>query len=118
MCLETDFLRWGDRYYDSSPHYAGAHGQYNFAHLGIIGAGELATFPNLQLGVRAHVQHLKAYASTEPLVQGVVDPRFLFVRRGIAPLVDQLSGRWRADTQYGAKIMALVRRLYESAGLL
>lgn len=110
MCLETDFLRFSSGISPS---------QNNFAGLGsVAGSSDPASFTSARIGVRAHIQHLKAYASTEPLVQAVVDPRFLFVRRGIAPLVDQLSGRWRADPQYGAKIMALVRRLYESAGLL
>jgi hypothetical protein len=110
MCLETDFLRFG---IDVSPT------QNNFAGLGAIGgADESASFPSARIGVRAQIQRLKAYASTEPLVQEVVDPRFRFVTRGIAPLVDQLSGRWSADLQYGKKIIALMRRLYESAGLL
>ena len=110
MCLETGFLRFGD---DIEPQ------QNNFAGLATIGGGnEVATFPSARVGVRAHIQHLKAYASLEPLAQENVDPRFRFVTRGIAPLVTDLSGRWEADLQYGEKIVALVKRLYESAGLL
>jgi hypothetical protein len=110
MCVETGFLRFGS---DIRPE------QNNFAGLGAIGGGsEAASFPSARIGVRAHVQHLKAYASLEPLVQEVVDPRFRFVTRGIAPLIDQLSGRWSADLDYGARISAMVKRLYESAGLL
>jgi hypothetical protein len=70
------------------------------------------------LGVRAQIQHLKAYASTEPILQDIVDPRFRFVTRGVAPLIAQLGGRWDADLQYGPRIMAILRRLYETAGLL
>ncbi len=110
MCLETGFLRFGN---DIKPQ------QNNFAGLATIGGGnEIASFPSARIGVRAHIQHLKAYASLEPLAQEVVDPRFRFVTRGIAPLVTDLSGRWEADPQYGEKIVALVKRLYESAGLL
>ncbi len=110
MCLESGFLRFGD---DISPQ------QNNFAGLATIGGGnEIATFPSARIGVRAHIQHLKAYASLEPLAQENVDPRFRFVTRGIAPSVTDLSGRWEADLQYGDKIIALVKRLYESAGLL
>ncbi len=107
MCLETNYLRFGG---ELQPSYN------NFAGLG--GVGGLARFPSARIGVMAHIQHLKAYASTEPLVQEKVDPRFDFVNRGIAPLVGMLSGRWAADLDYGAKIMALVRRLYELADLL
>ena len=110
MCVETNFLRFGG---DIKP------SQNNFGGLGGVGGDpEGATFPSARLGVRAHVQQLKAYASLEPLVQEQVSPRFRFVTRGIAPLVGQLSGRWSADVQYGDRIMAVLKRLYESAGLL
>lgn len=110
MCVETGFLRFGS---DISP------SQNNFASLGTVGGGsEGASFPSARIGVRAHIQHLKAYASLEPLVQELVDPRFRFVTRGVAPLVDQLSGRRAADLKYGSRILATVRRLYEASGLL
>jgi hypothetical protein len=110
MCCETGFLRFGT---DVKP------SQNNFAGLGAVGAGAAgASFPSARIGVRAQIQHLKAYASTEPLVQELVDPRFNFVTRGIAPLINLLSGRWAADLQYGQKITSIMRRLYESAGLL
>lgn len=110
MCVETSFLRFPS---DLKP------SQNNFGGLGDVGGEpEGATFPSARIGVRAHIQHLKAYASVEPLVQEVVDPRFRFITRGIAPLVEQLSGRWSADLQYGQRIKSVVQRLYESAGLL
>ncbi|MBE9052566.1 N-acetylmuramoyl-L-alanine amidase [Nostocales cyanobacterium LEGE 11386] len=110
MCLETGFLRFGG---DVRPE------QNNFAGLGSIGGGvEAASFPSARIGVRAHIQHLKAYASLEPLVNEVVDPRFRFVTRGVASSIYQLSGRWSADLDYGVKILALMKRLYESARLL
>jgi len=110
MCVETGFLQFDGTIRPS---------QNNFGGLGSASMEEeTASFPSARIGVRAHIQHLKAYASTEPLVQELVDPRFRFVRRGIAPLVMQLSGRWSVDAQYGERIVAIVRRLYESAGLL
>ena len=110
MCFETGYLRFGGGIQPS---------QNNFAGLGAIGgATESASFESARIGVRAHIQHLKAYASLEPLVQDIVDPRFRFVTRGIAPLIDQLSSRWSADPQYGQKVTAILRRLYESAALL
>ncbi|PSB20102.1 cell wall hydrolase [Phormidesmis priestleyi ULC007] len=110
MCLETDFLRFGGIIKPS---------QNNFAGLGdVAGTPAGASFPSARIGVRAHIQLLKAYASTAPIVKEIVNPRFNFVTRGVAPLVDQLSGRWAADLQYGAKITAILRRLYESAQIL
>ena len=113
MCLETNYLRFGG---DTKPE------QNNFAGLGDVAGGpQGASFNNAQEGVRAHIQMLKAYSSTEPVGgpdRPIIAPRFRFVTRGIAPLIEQLSGRWSADPQYGAKITAIVRRLYESAQLL
>jgi N-acetylmuramoyl-L-alanine amidase/Mannosyl-glycoprotein endo-beta-N-acetylglucosaminidase len=110
MCLETGFLRFGGDV---------KREQNNFAGLGTIGGSlEAAKFDNARTGVRAQIQHLKAYASLEPLVNEIVDPRFRFVTRGVAPTIDKLSGRWSADLQYGTKITAMLKRLYESAGLL
>ncbi|MEM9090757.1 MAG: N-acetylmuramoyl-L-alanine amidase [Cyanobacteria bacterium P01_F01_bin.53] len=108
MCLETNFLRFPGTVRPS---------QNNFANLA-DGAGNLATFPSARIGVRAQIQHLKAYASTEPLAREKVDPRFDFVRRGVAPLVGQLSNLWAADPQYGEKILAQLAELYRVAGLL
>lgn len=110
MCLETNFLQFNR---DIRPT------QNNFGSLAAVGPdSDSASFACARIGVRAHVQHLKAYACREPLVREVVDPRFGFVTRGIAPEVDRLSGRWVVDLQYGVKIIALVRRLYEIAGVL
>ncbi|MGB3297895.1 MAG: N-acetylmuramoyl-L-alanine amidase [Phormidesmis sp.] len=108
MCVETNFLK-----FSSSVQPV----QNNFAGLA-DGTGNLASFDSARLGVRAQIQHLKAYASTEPLVREKVDPRFNFVKRGIAPLIDQLSNLWAADPLYGEKIMARLQELYKTAGLL
>jgi hypothetical protein len=110
MCLETSYLRFPGSLQPSDN---------NFGGIGAVAgdSGDIS-FNDPRIGVRAHIQHLKAYGSTEPLVQEVVDPRFRFVRRGVAPFVQQLSGRWDADPKYGEKILAILRRLYESAGLL
>ncbi|WP_008309201.1 N-acetylmuramoyl-L-alanine amidase [Leptolyngbya sp. PCC 6406] len=110
MCIETNFLRFGGHVNADSNNFGGIGSSP-----GSTGGAE---FRDPRIGVRAQIQHLKAYASTEPLTQELVDPRFGFVRRGIAPLLGQLSGRWDADPLYGDKILAVLRRLYEAAGLL
>lgn len=69
--------------------------QYNFAGLGTTGGGVRGNyFPNARTGIRAQVQHLKAYASTAPLNQTCVDQRFNLVSRGCAPTLSGLSGKW------------------------
>ncbi|MEA5534941.1 N-acetylmuramoyl-L-alanine amidase [Crocosphaera sp. XPORK-15E] len=104
MCLETGFLRFGG---DVKP------SQYNFAGVGAVGGGAAgASFPNEQIGIRAQIQHLKAYASTKSLKQSCVDPRFHLVTRGCGPTVDKLAGKWAADLNYGNQIMKLLKELY------
>ena len=104
MCLETGYLNFGG---DVEP------SQNNFCGLGTTGGGvKGAFFSDARSGVKAHIQHLKAYASRDPiLAPPVVDPRFGLVRRGSAPMVNDLSGRWAADRAYGGKVLAIQRRL-------
>ncbi|MBU6229695.1 MAG: glucosaminidase domain-containing protein [Cyanobacteria bacterium REEB459] len=109
MLVETNSLTFGGSLKPS---------QNNFGGIGSpTGGPEASSFPSARTGVRAQIQHLKAYGSLEPLIQQLVDPRFSYVRRGVAPLIDQLSGRWNNDKDYSRKIIAMMRRLYESAGL-
>ena len=110
MCIETNFLYFGGQ---TKPD------QNNFGGLGTTGGNiEGASFPSRRIGVRAHIQHLKAYANTEPLREEIVDPRFQWVIRGTAPTIADLTGRWSVDPHYGDRVVAVVRQLYEIAGLL
>jgi hypothetical protein len=103
MVHETDYLRFGG---------AARAWQNNFCGLGVTGGGRGGlSFPSVRIGVRAHVQHLKAYANAEPLHQKCVDPRFALVRRARAPFVEDLAGAWAADPQYGVKLRRLLATL-------
>ena len=87
-------------------------GQYNFAGLGAVGGGACGdSFANVREGVRAQVQHLKAYASKDPLVNACVDKRFTRVSRGCAPYVEWLGisenpyGKgWATAKNYGYSV--------------
>jgi hypothetical protein len=104
MCLETNFLRFGGLV---SPD------MNNFCGLGSTGPGNAGEyFPSPQIGVRAHIQHLKAYATDEPLKQELVDPRYRLVRFGSAPTINGLAGSWAADKNYAGKIGNILTRLY------
>lgn len=113
MCLETNFLGFGGEIKPA---------QNNFAGLGdVAGSPEGASFNSPREGVRAHIQMLKAYASTENVGgpdRPIIAPRFRFITRGIAPLIGQLTGRWSADPQYGKRIENILQNLYISARLL
>ena len=90
--------------------------QCNFAGLGATNGGAAgASFENVRMGIRAQVQHLKAYASTDPLKHECVDPRFDLVDRGCAPLVTDLNGRWAVPGDgYGERILAMIDVLLAS----
>ena len=103
MCLETGFLRFGGLVIPE---------MNNFCGLGAIGpeiTGEW--FPTAEMGVRAHIQHLQAYATDKPLRGELADPRYRYVRRGLAPSIQGLAGTWAADPLYAEKIEGILRRL-------
>jgi len=67
-----------------------------------------AIFATPEDGVEAHIQHLYAYATTDPLPPGKVllSPRFNLVVRGCAPTWQGLNGRWAVPgTTYGQSII-------------
>lgn len=103
MVHETDYLRFGE---DVQP------GQNNFCGLGATGKNEPGlSFPSVQIGVRAHIQHLKAYANARPLRKKLVDPRFGRVNRAEAPYVEYLTGTWATDPHYGVKLKLKLQML-------
>lgn len=103
--------------------YGGDSGisQYNFAGLGTTGGGvQGVSYPDVRTGIRAQVQHLKAYACDESLNQDCVDTRFNMVQRGSAPYVEWLGqqenpngGGWAAGANYGEKLLNLLSNLKE-----
>lgn len=73
-----------------------------------------AVFEDVRMDLRVQVQHLKAYASTDDLVNECVDLRFDLVTKGIAPTLEELNGRWAVpDDGYGELIAATIDDLLE-----
>lgn len=93
--------------------------QNNFAMMGVTATfakGE--SFATPQLGIRAQIQHLKAYANSDALRGECVDPRFKYVVRGSAPYVEWLGqpdnpqGKgWATAKGYGARILAVLAEI-------
>ena len=110
QCMkETGFLKYGG---DVLPN------QYNFAGIGATGAVHGASFKDVRTGIRAQIQHLKAYASTSPLKNACVDPRFNLVTRNTAPYVEWLGIKenpngygWATAKNYGYDIVGMVKVL-------
>lgn len=87
--------------------------QCNFAGIGATGGVTGATFESVRIGLRAQIQHLKAYASTDKLVNECVDPRFNLVKRGCAPTVEDLGNKWAAgNPNYGVDITSMIKELF------
>jgi N-acetylmuramoyl-L-alanine amidase len=83
MMHETGFLNFGG---DVDP------SQNNFGGLGTTGGGvKGASFEDMRTGIRAVVQHLKCYASEEPLQLELVDPRWSDKLRARAAFVEYLG---------------------------
>ena len=93
--------------------------QFNFAGLGATGGGVPGlSFADVRTGIRAQVQHLKAYASRDNLVQTCVDPRFTYVTRYSSPFVEWLGipdnpfgGGWAAGKNYGSSLIGMITTL-------
>ena len=105
---ETGFFRYGGTVTPDQNNYCG---------LGTTSATvKGAYFASSELGVRAHIQHLLAYASTRQPLEPVVDPRYDLVRSvyGESTLTrwEDLNGRWAVPgTTYGQSILSMFRAI-------
>ena len=118
--LETGFLKFGGQVHIE---------QFNFAGLGATdGGAQGADFSSygtesVRMGVRAQIQHLKAYASStitvSTLAEKCVDPRFGLVSpKGCAQYVEMLGVKenpnnkgWATSEKYGFNIRKLIEQL-------
>lgn len=106
--LETNYLRFGGLVLAS---------QNNFAGLGASGSSTGASFVTPRDGIRAQIQHLKAYASTLPINNPIIDSRFSFVKRGSAQYIEDLNGKWAVPgIWYGQKIVYILNKILEAKG--
>lgn len=93
--------------------------QNNFAMMGVVAADSTGeSFATPQIGIRAQIQHLKAYANAEALNGVCVDPRFKYVTRGSAPYVEWLGQQenpngkgWATAKGYGDRILAVLAEI-------
>lgn len=106
MCLETGFLRFGGLVTKEMNNFCGL-GSMNEENPGCV-------FNSKKDGIRAHIQHLQAYATSEnvELKNQLIDPRYNWVHK--TKLVDDifgLSGTWATDKNYGNKIDKLLNEM-------
>ena len=90
--------------------------QYNFGGLGATGGGVAGeSFADVRTGLRAQTQHLKGYATADPLVNVCVDSRYKYVSKGCAPYVEYLgikenpTGKgWATAERYGYRLLEVI----------
>lgn len=110
MLKETGWLQYGG---DASIE------QFNFAGIGTTGGGVPGNaYPDVRTGVRAQIQHLKAYATTDTLEKECVDDRYEYVIKGSAPYVEWLGKNenpegqgWATAENYGPSIVEMIRKM-------
>lgn len=112
---ETGFLQYGG---DASVE------QFNFAGIGTTGGGVPGNFyPDVRTGIRAQIQHLKAYATSDRLVRECVDNRYEYVKKGSAPYVEWLGQKenpqgtgWATGENYGYDIVEMIAAMKGNGG--
>jgi len=112
MCLETGFLKFGGLVQPEFHNYCGL-GAMDAEHPG-------EQFETEELGVRAHIQHLQAYATTEDITlhKELVDPRYNWVHKTkYIETIFELTGTWATDPHYGEKIDGLLTAMSEFSRL-
>ena len=93
--------------------------QNNFCGMGVTQRGMKGnSFDTPKDGIRTQIQHLKAYATTDPLAGACVDPRYKWVDKGCAPYVEWLGQQenpngkgWAAGEGYGRKILGILEKI-------
>ena len=107
---ETGFFRYGGTVTPDQNNYCGLGTTSEYVQGGY--------FPSAQIGVRAHIQHLLAYATTRTPSSDIVDPRYTMVREiyGSMTLPHwlDLNGRWAVPgTYYGQRIMDIFQQILQ-----
>lgn len=100
MLHETNFLKFGGEVKKS---------QNNFSVLGTMESvlGK-AYFNSITRGIRAHVQHMKSYASRSKLRKKCVDLRYDIVRHGSIKSVYGFSESWNLDIVFERALISQI----------
>lgn len=109
---ETGYFRYGGTVTPDQNNYCGL-GTTSSTVKGVY-------FSSARLGVRAHIQHLLAYASTRHPAEPVVDPRYTLVRsiygNNTLNTWRDLNGRWAVPGHtYGQSIMELFSHIVKGS---
>ena len=92
--------------------------QNNFCGLGVTKKGMKGhSFETPRLGIRAQIQHLKGYATSTPLKNSCVDPRYKYINpKGKAPRFEDLAGKWAVPGYDTSKASSLEDAMNKGIG--
>ena len=109
MCYHTKYLSFDKTFVQAnSNNFFGltSLNDYRIAHV----------FNSQQEGIRAHIQHLKGYATKETLKKACVDPRYSVIKElhglGSSPTINGLSNRW-GGADYANNIKSILVKMYK-----
>ena len=113
MSLETNYLKYTGRVpIDAN----------NFAGMGAVDTTQdYKIYETVKEGIRAQIQHLKAYATTDKLKNECIDDRFKYVQRGCAAYVEWLGIQenpihkgWASSKDYGSHLRDRIEWILET----
>ena len=108
MCYHTNYLSFDKTFVQ-------ANSNNFFGLISVSNTGIAHVFGSQQEGIRAHIQHLKGYATKEPLKNECVDPRYSVIKGihglGSSPTINGLSNRW-GGADYANKIKSILAKMY------
>lgn len=109
--VETGFFRYGGTVTPDQNNYCGLGTTSSIV--------KGAYFSTSQLGVRAHIQHLLAYASVSPPKAPIIDPRYSLIRsiyqENTIKRWQDLNGRWAVPgNTYGQNILKVYNAILDS----
>lgn len=89
--------------------------QNNFCGLGVTKKGLKGnSFSTPRLGIRAQIQHLKGYATSAPLKNPCIDPRYKYISpKGKSPTFEELAGKWAVpgyDTRKASSLEDAIKK--------
>lgn len=92
--------------------------QNNFCGLGVTSRGmKGCSFSTPRLGIRAQIQHLKGYATSSPLKNACIDPRYKYINpKGKAARFEDLAGKWAVPGYDTSKASSLEDAMSKGIG--
>ena len=92
--------------------------QNNFCGMGVTQRGMKGnSFATPREGIRAQIQHLKGYATSAPLKNPCVDPRYKYINpKGKAPTFELLAGKWAVPGYDTTKASSLEEAMSKGIG--